>query len=220
MDQSAFFDLTYGMFLLGSSANGKPTGCIANTVTQIGKEPPLLSVSVNKDSFTGEAIKSSGLAVVNILSQSAPISLIQTFGFQSGRDTDKFLGIDWIPTADDLPVLEDGICGWLECRVKQAVEFPAQTLFILEVFDAVRLGEHVTPMTYSYYQMVMKGGVPKAAPGHRLPEEDGGPPAGPRYVCSLCNYEYDGSDGPFEFLPPDWKCPRCAAPKSKFMIRV
>jgi len=219
MNESAFFDLTYGMFLLGSTENGKPVGCIVNTVTQIGKEPPLLSVSVNSGSHTGAAIKKSGLAVVNILSQGAPMSLIQTFGFQSGKDTDKFEGISWVPTADDLPVLEEGICGWFECRVKQAVEFPGQTLFILEVFESERLGEHETPMTYAYYQMVMKGGVPKAAPGHRIPEEEGGPPAGPRYFCSVCNYEYDGSEGPFEFLPPDWRCPRCKVPKSKFVIR-
>jgi flavin reductase (DIM6/NTAB) family NADH-FMN oxidoreductase RutF/rubredoxin len=220
MNQSAFFDLTYGMYMLGSTFNGKPVGCIVNSVTQIGKEPPLLSVSVNSGSNTGAAIKASGLAVVNVLSQAAPLSLIQTFGFQSGRDTDKFNGIDWVPTADDLPVLEEGICGWFECRVKQTVEFPAQTLFILEVFESERLGERETPMTYAYYQMVMKGGVPASAPGHRLPEEEGGPPAGPRYFCSVCNYEYDGSEGPFEFLPPDWKCPRCNAPKSKFVIRA
>lgn len=212
--------MTYGMFLLSSVQNGKPVGCIVNTVTQIGKEPPLIAVSVNNDSNTSAAIKASGLAVINILAQNTPISLIQTFGFQSGRDTDKFSGIDWIPTADDLPVLEEGICGWLECRVKQTVEFPSQTLFILEVFESERIGEHVTPMTYTYYQMVMKGGVPKEAPGHRFLDEAGGTTAGPRYICSLCNYEYDGSEGPFEFLPPDWKCPRCNAPKSKFLIRA
>ncbi|MPN08269.1 High molecular weight rubredoxin [bioreactor metagenome] len=67
--------------------------------------------------------------------------------------------------------------------------------------------------------MVKKGGVPKNAPGHRLPAEDGAP-AGPKYVCGICGYVYDGSQGPFEFLPPDWKCPLCGAPKSKFTIQA
>lgn len=219
MNPSAFFDLTYGMFLLGSVEDGKPTGCIVNTALQISNDPPLLSVSVNHNNHTNRVIKQSGLAVVNVLSQSASMDLIRTFGFQSGKDTDKFSGVPYIAAKDNLPVLEDGICGWFECRVWNAVELPSYTLFILEVLDAERLGDHVTPMTYAYYQMVKKGGVPKNAPAHTLPAEEGGP-AGPKYVCSVCGYVYDGSNGPFEFLPADWKCPACGAPKSKFIIQA
>jgi len=36
------------------------------------------------------------------------------------------------------------------------------------------------------------------------------------YTCSMCGYEYDNSDGPFEALPEDWVCPLCGAPKSLF----
>ncbi|NCC69608.1 MAG: rubredoxin [Clostridia bacterium] len=100
------------------------------------------------------------------------------------------------------------------------IELPSYTLFILEPFEAERLGDHLTPMTYAYYQMVKKGGVPKNAPAHVLPAEEGGPPAGPKYVCSVCGYVYDGAEGPFEFLPPDWKCPQCGAPKSAFVIQT
>ncbi len=219
MNLSAFHDLTYGMFLLGTVKDGKPTGCIVNTVVQVNKEPALLSVSVSHENYTNSVLKESKLASVNVLSQSASMDVIQTFGFQSGRDTDKFANLTYVPTADNLPVLEDGICGWFECRVKEFIELDHATLFILEVFEADRLGDQVTPMTYAYYQMVKKGGIPKNAPGHTIPPEEGGP-AGPKYVCSVCGYVYDGSEGPFEFLPPDWKCPRCGAPKSAFVIQT
>lgn len=219
MNPSTFFDLTYGMFLLGSVKDGKPYGCIVNTVTQVSQDPPLLSVSVSHNNYTNEIIKASGLASVNILAQSASMDMIRTFGFTTGKDTDKFADISYIPTADDLPVLEDGICGWFECRVKETVELPTATLFVLEVFESERLGDRVTPMTYAYYQMVEKGRVSKNAPGHTLPADEGGP-AAPKYVCSACGYVYDGSDGPFEFLPPDWTCPNCGAPKSAFMIQT
>ncbi|MPM75160.1 High molecular weight rubredoxin [bioreactor metagenome] len=220
MNLSTFFDMTYGMFLLGSVKDGKPTGCIVNTAVQISNKPPLLSVSVSHNNYTNSVIKESGLASVNILAQGVSMDVIRTFGFQSGRDTDKFASVPYIQTADGLPVLEDGICGWFECKVRNTVELPEYTLFILEVFECDRLGDRVAPMTYAYYQMVKKGGVPKNAPAHTLPEEEGGRPAGPKYVCSVCGYEYDNYQGPFEFLPPDWKCPRCGAPKSAFVIKT
>lgn len=220
MNPSAFFDLTYGMFLLGSvKGDGSPTGCIVNTALQISNEPLLLSVSVSHNNYTNSVIKQSGLASVNILSQGASMDIIRAFGFQSGKDTDKFANVPYIKTADNLPVLEEGICGWFECRVWDTIELPSYTLFILEVLEAERLGDHVTPMTYAYYQMVKKGGVPKNAPAHTLPAEERGP-AGAKYVCSVCGYVYDGSEGPFEFLPPGWKCPVCGAPKSKFVIQT
>lgn len=219
MNESAFYDLTYGMFLLGTVTDGKPTGCIVNSVVQVSQEPPLLSVSVSHNNFTNTALKASGLASVNVLAQGVSMDVVRTFGFQSGKDTDKFAKVPYLTSADDLPILEEGICGWFECRVKDSLELPTATLFLLEVFEADRLGDHVTPMTYAYYQMVEKGGVSKNAPGHVLPPEEGGP-AAPKYVCSVCGYVYDGSEGPFEFLPPDWKCPNCGAPKSAFVIQT
>lgn len=219
MNSATFFDLTYGMFLLGSVKEGNPTGCIVNTAIQISNDPPLLSVSVNHDNYTNSVIKESGLVSVNILSQGISMDVIRTFGFQSGKNVDKFAKVPYITTVDNLPVLEEGICGWFECKVRDTVELPHYTLFILEVFESERLGDHVTPMTYAYYQMVKKGGVPKNAPAHTLPAEEGGS-SGPKYVCSVCGYVYDGSEGPFEFLPPDWKCPQCGAPKSAFGIQT
>ena len=220
MDTSAFYDMTYGMFILGTVKDGRHTGCIVNTAVQISSDPYLLSVSINHGNYTNSVLKETRLASVNILAQGASMDMIRTFGFQSSEKIDKFENVPFIPTADNLPVLEEGICGWFECRVRDYIELPASTLFILEVFDAERLGDHVSPMTYAYYQMVMRGSVPKNAPGHTLPEEEGGAPAGPQYVCSICGYTYDGSGGPFEFLPPDWRCPDCRAQKSAFIIKA
>lgn len=42
----------------------------------------------------------------------------------------------------------------------------------------------------------------------------------PIYVCTVCNWEYDGSDGPFEDLPDDWVCPLCGAPKDLFELKA
>ena len=219
MNISAFYDMTYGMYILGTVKDGKHTGCTVNTVVQISNEPKLLAVSIHNENYTNSVLRESRLATVNILAQSASMEVIRIFGFQSGKNANKFENISFVPTADDLPILEEGICGWFECRVLDFVELPATTLFILEVFEAERLGDHVSPMTYAYYQMMMRGSVPKKAPGHTLSEEEGGAPPEPQYVCSVCGYVYDSSEGAYEFLPPDWRCPDCKAQKPAFVIK-
>ena len=214
MDQTAFFDLSYGLFVLGTLHDGKPTGCTVNTVIQVANEPPLLAVSVNHQNFTNACLKASGRATVSVLNQNVPMDVIGAFGFHSGRDTDKFAQAPHTAAPSGLPRLTDHVCAWFDCKVRSSLELSTHTLFILEVEDAGRLSSEAEPMTYAYYHQVKKGTVPKTAP-HYV-EQAPAPTSGAKYVCSLCRYEYDGSDGPFEDLPDDWKCPICGAPKSAF----
>ena len=214
MDQTAFFDLSYGLFVLGTLHDGKPTGCTVNTVTQVASQPPLLAVSVNHQNFTNQCLKTTGRATVSVLDQNAPMDVIGTFGFHSGRDTDKFAQVPHTAAPSGLPRLTEHVCAWFDCKVKTSLELSTHTLFILEVEDAGRLSPASEPMTYAYYHQVKKGTVPKTAP--HFVQEEPVPAAGPKYVCPLCRYEYDGSSGPFEDLPDDWKCPICGAAKDLF----
>ncbi len=36
------------------------------------------------------------------------------------------------------------------------------------------------------------------------------------WVCTVCQWEYDGSEGPFEKLPDDYVCPMCGVGKDMF----
>ncbi len=38
-----------------------------------------------------------------------------------------------------------------------------------------------------------------------------------KYVCEICGYEYDGSEGAFESLPEDYACPLCGVGKDQFV---
>ena len=214
MDQTAFFDLSYGLFVLGTLHDGKPAGCTVNTVIQVASQPPLLAVSVNHQNLTNQCLKSSGRATVSVLDQNVPMEVIGAFGFHSGRDTDKFAQVAHTAAPSGLPRLSEHVCAWFDCKVKTSLELSTHTLFILEVEDAGRLSPAGVPMTYAYYHQVKKGTVPKTAP--HFVQEEPVPAAGPKYVCPLCRYEYDGSSGPFEDLPDDWKCPICGAAKDLF----
>ena len=49
-------------------------------------------VSVNKHNFTSELINETKEFNVSMLSIHTPFSLIKRFGYQSGKDVDKFVG--------------------------------------------------------------------------------------------------------------------------------
>ena len=139
-------------------------------------------------------------------------SLIGTFGFQSGRDADKYDGTA-SEMKDGVPIVTDA-CGWFTCKVVDMFETSTHTIFLGEVTDGDVLSS-AAPMTYAYYHNVIKGKSPKNAPTY-LPEEDEAEPAADeKWVCSICGYVYDG-DVPFEDLPDDWKCPVCKQPKNVF----
>ena len=43
MDTKAFFDMSYGLYILGVMDGNRPTGCTVNTVFQITSDPPAVS---------------------------------------------------------------------------------------------------------------------------------------------------------------------------------
>ncbi len=223
--------MSYGVYVMTAMDGDRPCGCTANSAMQITSEPPTVAVSINHNNYTNELIKKTGKVAVNILAEDSAPSIIGTFGFKSGRDNDKFEGIDY-EMRDGLPVIKDSI-GYMCLQVKETVETSTHTVFIGEITDADVFNNR-TPMTYAYYHAVVKGKTPKNAPTYVADEDpaaDAAPapatpapeaPAqeGPKkvWVCTLCGYEYEG-DVPFEELPDDWTCPLCGAPKSCFELR-
>ena len=208
--------MTYGLFVLGTlDASGKPTGCVVNTVFQFLNEPYTIAVSVSRSNYTHACIEHTKLFSVSILSEKTGADVIGTFGFLSGRTTDKFQTVPYDVMSEGIPILKDDICGNLLCKVVDQMDFTEQTLFIAEVVDTRKSVQAAKPMTYAYYHEVKRGKTPKSAPSYR--EETAAPEASARWVCSLCGYEYDGEEGPFEELPDDWICPICAVSKSSFV---
>ena len=79
----------------------------------------------------------------------------------SGRDTDKFEGIEPL-VKGYLPVLPQAM-SYITCKVINTMETETHTIFLGEVTDAGNLATD-TPMTYKYYHEVVKGTAPKNAP--------------------------------------------------------
>lgn len=213
MNTKAFRALSYGVYVISTYDEGRPTGCTANSAMQITSSPATIAVSINKDNYTNGCIAKLGRFAISILGENSAPSIIGTFGFKSGKDNDKFSEVQY-ETKAYLPVVKDA-CAYIVCEVIDQMDAGTHTVFLGKVVDADTM-KNDTPMTYAYYHNVIKGKSPKNAPTY-IPEEDA-PKAeekADKYVCGICKYEYDG-DTPFEELPDDWKCPVCGQPKSVF----
>lgn len=227
MNEKALFKLTYGVHVITSIKGDQMNGQIANTAIQVTSSPVTIAVSINKENLTHEFIKASKLFAVSVVAQDAPLSLIGQFGFKSGRDGDKFQGVEYKLTPNGVPYVTEHILTYIEAKVLQEVDAGTHTIFIGETVNGDVLREG-TPMTYAYYHEVKKGAVPKTAPTYnKLKDEaDESSASAGKYICNICGYVYDPAVGDpdggiapgtaFEDIPDDWVCPVCGAAKSNF----
>lgn len=209
MNQSAFHKLSYGVYVISTWDEGRPTGCIANSAMQITSKPATIAVSINHDNYTNQCMEQSGRFAISILAEDSDPSIIGTFGFSSGKDVDKFTKTEY-QVAEHMPVITDS-CGYIICRVIDKMETTTHTVFLGEVEGAELFGNR-NAMTYAYYHQVVKGKSPKNAPTY-IPEEEEKKEesAVKKYRCQVCGYVYEGEE-----LPADYKCPICGMGPDKF----
>ena len=167
MNTNTFHNLSYGVYIISSLDGSRSTGCVANSVMQITSSPATIAVSINHDNFTNSCIETSGTFAISILSEASDPGLIGRFGFQSGREIDKFNGVDALQKGE-LSVIADA-CGYIVCKVINKMETSTHTIFLGEVIDADLLKPD-SAMTYAYYHKIVKGKTPKNSPTY-LPEE-------------------------------------------------
>ncbi len=225
MNTKALQQISYGLYIIGSRKGDRINGQIANTVIQTSSEPPTISVCINKGNLTHEFIKDSRVFTVSIISKDAPLSLIGQFGFKSGRDINKFEGVNYKTGETKAPIVLDHTLAYLEVRVTKELDVETHTDFVGELIGAEILKEG-EPMTYAYYHQVKRGTTPKTAPSYVEEKKEVVKVKMAKYQCSVCGYIYDPEKGdpesgtapgtPFEKLPDDWTCPVCGASKSEF----
>jgi flavin reductase (DIM6/NTAB) family NADH-FMN oxidoreductase RutF/rubredoxin len=218
------------MCIISSKKADKFNGCIVNTVFQLTPEPPMVVVSINRQCLTHEYITDSKVFTVSILSQEAPMSFIGSFGFRSGRDADKFKGVNYKIGQTGAPIILDKTSAFLEAEVTESIEVVSHTLFIAKIVACEMLDENAEPMTYNYYRDIKHGRTPKTAATYvkvepKVELKEGGKNM-KKYKCLVCGYVYDPAVGDpdngvkagtaFEDLPEDWVCPECGASKEEF----
>ena len=196
MDTNALFKLSYGLFVLSAREAGKDNGCIINTAQQVTDTPCRITITVNKQNHTHDMILRTGDFNLSVLSQDAVFWVFQHYGFQSGRDVDKFAMIPEARTENGIRYVEGCTNAVISGKVISTVDCGTHTLFVAEVTEAKILSSEPS-MTYQYYFDNVK---PK-------------PAAQGKWVCKICGYVHEGD------LPADFICPWCKHPASDFEKR-
>ena len=80
MNNKAFYNLTYGVFLLATKAGEKANACIVNTGVQVAGSPVRVAVSVLNTNYTCALIKESGRFTLSALDDSCSFETIKHFG--------------------------------------------------------------------------------------------------------------------------------------------
>ncbi len=198
LEPSSFFKLSYGLFVLSAKNAEKDNGCIINTVLQVTDSPKRLLIAVNKANYTHEMIAKTGAFNVSVLTEGAPFKLFRHFGFQSGRDTDKFADFSHVSrSANGLLYLNKYANAYFSCSVISSADYGTHTVFVAEVSEARVLHDDAS-VTYDFYFKHIKPSPQPAA------QKKG-------FVCKICGYVYEGDP-----LPPDFVCPICKHGASDF----
>lgn len=202
MDEKAMYKLSYGLFVLTAKDGDKDNGCIINTAIQAASVPNQMSVCVSKANYTCDMITKTGAFTVSVLSQDADFDLFKHFGFQSGKDVNKFESFDACKRgANGIYYITQGTNAYISVKVNQTVDLGSHTMFIGEITDMEVLSDTASA-TYQYYLDEIK---PK-------PEAVGTTEEGKTvWRCKICGYEYVGEE-----LPEDFICPLCKHPASDF----
>ncbi len=200
VDNGVFSKFSYGVEVLTTRVDGKDYGCIINTAGQVAScDPKKITISVIKQNYTCDMVRKAGKFNISILTEDAPYKLFQRFGFQSGRDVDKFADVQWTERmGNGIRYIPEYTNAVLSCEIIDVRDVETQVLYIANVVEAKVISGRPS-CTYSYYHAHIK---PKKNPA---PEQAEG------YVCKICGYFHEGPE-----LPDDFICPICKHGKEDF----
>lgn len=162
IDQTAFFTLSYGLYLIGAKEGDRRYGCLVNTFQQITSEPPRVSVAIHKENATCQAIQRTGKFTASVLSEESTMELIGTFGFHSSYDRDKYAGVETLLDGSGHPYVSEQCVARFSVDVINQVDVGTHIVFLGDVTEAEML-EPGKPMTYAYYHEIRGGKTPPRA---------------------------------------------------------
>jgi len=150
----ALFQVTHGLYILTAKQDSKLNGQCIDALMQVTNAPPRIVVGVGNRSLTHDMVCDTGRFCVSVLDRESPAcgEVVRRFGFQSGRDVDKFDGFPHDVNARGIPFLPDAVATY-DCTVipEMTVNLGTHSLFVASV-DRAGTRESGEPLTYNEYR--------------------------------------------------------------------
>lgn len=196
MNKEGLKKLSYGIYII----NTKNSGCVVNTLTQVTNDKVI--VAINKENYTNKMLKENKIFNATVLTTNTNMEIIQTFGFTSSKENDKYKNFQIEKDTNNIPYIKENMAALIECEVINEIDLDTHTIFIAKILNTKNLSNEEV-MTYDYYHKIKNGITPPKAPTYERPKKG--------YKCKICGFVYEG-----ESLPENFVCPICGAPASAF----
>jgi flavin reductase (DIM6/NTAB) family NADH-FMN oxidoreductase RutF len=146
MQEVAFNALVHGVYVVTTRLGEKINGMTAAWVSQVSLRPLLVMVSIAPSRYSHTLIKESGIFAINVLT-GEQAELGKRFGYKSGRQIDKFAGLDYITAATGAPILPQAHA-YLDLKLVHTFAAGDHTLFVGEVVEAKILHPQSHPLVF------------------------------------------------------------------------
>ena len=143
--EKGMWKLTNGVYVIGSKNSAKINALTGVWVTRVSYEPAMVAISIGEGRLTLDYIRESKVFSINVLGNHQ-FDLVKHFGFQSGKNVDKFATVKHHIAKTGAPILDDAVA-YMDCKVVQEIKTGDHYLFIGEVVDE-KVQHQAEPMKY------------------------------------------------------------------------
>ena len=138
--------ITLGVYIVTVKADDKINGMTAAWVSKTSRNPPMVTVSIWDTNYTNKLIRKAKYFVVNTLTEGQQ-EMGKHFGFVSGREADKLMGVGFFEAESGAPILERAM-SYLECELFDTSITGDHTLFIGKVIGGRILDSNKSPLVF------------------------------------------------------------------------
>jgi flavin reductase (DIM6/NTAB) family NADH-FMN oxidoreductase RutF len=137
--------VAYGLYIVGSCAEGTANAMTANWLTQVSFNPEMVALAVEKDSYTRKLIGEGAVFSVSIL-KTGQKDIAQHFIKHQNRKGNKIGDYTFLTRKTGAPILEN-CSAYLDCRVVETRPAGDHVIFIGEVIDSAMVDPEAEALT-------------------------------------------------------------------------
>jgi flavin reductase (DIM6/NTAB) family NADH-FMN oxidoreductase RutF len=135
-----------GLFIVGSRAGERRNGMTCNWTTQLGFDPKLVGVSVEKDAVTHELITEGRVFALCIVDREDR-AIVRKFTKPVDVDLEAHTlnGFPFHDGVSGAPILDQAVA-YVDCELRSTVDVGSHSLFLGEIVDAAFQKDEETPV--------------------------------------------------------------------------